>query len=129
MRPQTHIDMMIAQARRKLNEVKELQFFGGDALNLKQYTVNIDIPPSSSARLYQILMTPTNSGYTMPLDVRYTMRNSTSYLRPFLERVQRNDGKFEVLAMFDQNWYDTTQRTQVIIIYSGAATFEFNRLA
>lgn len=129
MRPQTHIDMMIAQARRKLNEVKELQFFGGDALNLKQYSANFDIPPSSSARLYQILMTPTKPEYTMPLDVRVALRDETSFMQPFIERVHRNDGKYEVLVMFDQSLYATTQRTQVIIVYSGAATFELNRLA
>ena len=129
MRPQTHIDTMIAQARRKLNEVKELQFFGGDALNLKQYSANFDIPSGSNPRLYQIIMTPTNPGFTMPLDVRYNIRDETTFLYPFIERVQRTDGKFEVLVMFDQNWYDTTQRTQVKIIYSGAATFELNRLA
>ena len=129
MRPQTHIDTMIAQARRKLNEVKELQFFGGDALNLKQYSANFDIPSGSNPRLYQIILTPTNPGFTMPLDVRYAMRDETTFLRPFIERVHRTDGKFEVLVMFDQSWYDTTQRTQLIIIYSGAATFELNRLA
>lgn len=128
MRPQTNIDTMIAQARRKLNEVKELQFFGGDALNLKQYNANFDIPSGSNPRLYQIIMTPANPGFTMPLDVRSILRDSTSFMQPYIERVHRSDGKYEILAMFDQNFQSTTQRSQVIIVYSGAATFELNRL-
>ena len=130
MRPQNRIDLMIAQARQKLNEIKQLQYFGGDSLNLKQYSQIFTIPANdTNYHCWRIVMTPTAIGYTMPIDIKAIPANATSNLRPVLERVQRTDGKFEVLVIFDQSFYDTAQSSEVLFIYSGAATFTVTQIA
>ena len=130
MRPQNRIDLMIAQARQKLNEIKQLQYFGGDSLNLKQHSQIFTIPANdTNYHCWRIVMTPTAIGYTIPIEIKAIPANATSNLRPMLERVQRTDGNFEVLVMFDQSFYDTAQSSEVLFIYSGAATFTVTQIA
>lgn len=130
MRPQNRIDLMIAQARQKLNEIKQLQYFGGDSLNLKQHSQIFTIPANdTNYHCWSIVMTPTAVGFTIPIDIKAIPANATSNLRPMLERVQRTDGNFEVLVIFDQSLYNTAQSSEVLFTYSGAATFTVTQIA
>lgn len=127
MRPQTHIDMMIAQARRALDELKGLQVFGGDALNLSEYTHLFTILPNAPAQAWRVVMTPINPEFTMPLEVK-GLPYEMSRVRPIIERVYRNDGNFEVLVIFEQNIEAETHQAQLFITYSGKATFAVEKV-
>ena len=122
------ITMMIAQARRKLDEAKELQFFGGDALNLKRFTHTFTVPSTANPyECFSIVLTPTEPEYTMPIDVGIKPATATSYGAGKIERVPRTDGKFEYIIMFD-NWFSEDKLVEFYVVYSGAANVAVTRL-
>lgn len=125
-RKNNSITMMIAQAQEKLREIKELQFFGGDALNLKRYSHTFVVPVNANPyACFRIVMTPSEPGHTMPIDVgRKPANAATRIYSGKVERVPRTDGKFEYLIMFDQQFAGETSTMEFYVIYSGAATFE-----
>lgn len=126
-RANSSITMMIAQAMEKMRELKELQFFGGDALNLKRYTQTVNVAGDGQRHCWQIIMTPVDPTTTMPFMAETKPANATSYQTGQVEAVHRTDGSFEYLVIA-QN-YDTVARPMKINIeYTGAATFQFTQL-
>lgn len=115
--------MMLAEAKRKLEEWKQLQFFGGDALNLKEYMTTVTMPPDAAYHCWRIVMTPTKPEYTMPIDIRIVPTVANQYLIPQVEAVYRTDGSFEWLLIAGANYESTGVTSEVTITYSGAATF------
>lgn len=130
MRTKNVLDMLLAQARRKLDEIKELQFFGGDALNLKRKTIDITIPADMRAHCWRIVMTPENRATTMPISIVVKSRRSDQ-TRTYstVERVKRSDGNFEYLVMYIENFIGTPWQDVVAITYSGKANFMVTQIA
>lgn len=130
MRGQNHITMMIASAMEKLEEIKGIQFFGGDALNLKEYETTFTVAGNDfNMHCWRIVMTPTRPNYTMPVDVRTLAGNATSFSNAQIERVWRTDGAFEFLVMTNSNFGADPIVSAVRITYSGAATFTITQIA
>mgnify|MGYP000930600084 CR=1 FL=1 len=130
MRTKNVLDMLLAQAKQKLEEIKQLQFFGGDALNLKRYVVDIVIPPDIRTHCWRIVMMPENKDTTMPIGVIVKPgKPIQSRIYIDIERVRRDDGNFEYLFISDKN-YDTDAAIYTIAItYSGKADFAITQLA
>lgn len=129
MRTKNVLDMLLAQAKQKLEEIKQLQFFGGDALNLKRYVVDIIIPADARTHCWRIVMMPENKDTTMPIGVIVKPGKPTqSKIYTEIERVKRDDGNFEYLLISNEN-YDTDAVVDTIAItYSGKANFTINRI-
>lgn len=129
MRTKNVLDMLLAQAKQKLEEIKQLQFFGGDALSLKRYVVDIVIPPDARTHCWRIVMMPENKDTTMPIGVIVKPgKPIQSRIYTEIERVKRSDGNFEYLFISNSN-YDTTAAVDTIAItYSGKANFTINRI-
>lgn len=128
-RAKNSVDMMIAQAQEKMRELKELQFFGGDALNLKRWSQVINIPPDATAHLYSVVMTPDDPETTMPFNALLRPASATSYMTGQIEPVHRTDNAFEYLVMTETNYDVVSRPTKLTIEYSGKATFNFTQLA
>lgn len=130
MRTKNVLDMLLAQARRKLDEIKELQFFGGDALNLKRKTIDITVPADSRAHCWRIVMHPENRNTTMPIGIIVKPRVASQYRTySITERVKRADGNFEYLVMYPENYTGETWLDAVEVTYSGKANFTVTQVA
>lgn len=130
MRQKNVLDMLISQARRKLDELKQLQFFGGDALNLKRATFDITIPGDQRAHCWRVTMTPINTDTTMPISA-IVKPSTTNQFRSFglIERVKRNDGVFEFLIMYSENYNIEPWQDMFVVTFSGKADFSITQLA
>lgn len=130
MRQKNVLDMLISQARRKLDELKQLQFFGGDALNLKRATFDITIPSDQRAHCWRVTMTPINTDTTMPISA-IVKPSTTNQFRSFglIERVKRNDGVFEFLIMYQENYSTEPWQDMFVVTFSGKADFSITQLA
>lgn len=122
------ITLMVSQAQQKMRELKELQFFGGDSLNLKRYSTTITIPSDSTAHCWRIVMAPDDPNTTMPLDVISKPANATSFTNVTIERVHRSDDSFEFLAIANPAYGGTPPQVKVVIEYAGKATFSINQI-
>lgn len=129
MQPRTpnSITMMIAQAMEKMRELKELQFFGGDALNLGRYTQTVDVPPDGVKHCWRIVMTPNNPETTMPFMAQAKPATATSYTDGQVEAVHRTDGKFEYLIIA-QNPDTEPRPMRITVEYTGSAEFSFTQI-
>lgn len=121
-------DMLIAQAQEKLRELKELQFFGGDALNLKRWSQVIDVPPDGTTHCWRVVMTPEDTETTMPFNAILRPATATSYMTGQVEAVHRTDGAFEYLIIGEQNYDVVTRSTKVTIEYTGKASFSITQI-
>jgi len=122
------ITLMVSQAQQKMRELKELQFFGGDSLNLKRYSYTITVPTDAVAHCWRIVMVPDDPNTTMPLDVISKPANATSFSNANIERVHRSDDSFEFLAITDAVYGGTSPQIKVVIEYAGKATFSVNQI-
>ena len=87
---------IIATAERDLNELKELQIFGGDALIVNEYNAQLSNDASAT---YQLTLTPSSDLGVLPSSLMLKWTNtqiagqaSTNY---FVSQVYRDDGVFE----------------------------------
>lgn len=126
-RRNSSIDMMIAQALRKKRELKELQFFGGDALNLSRWTQVINVPGGGTKSCWRIVVTPDDPKYTLPFMAQSKPATATSYQSASVEAVHRTDGNFEYLVIAE-NWDTNARPIEVTIEYSGKATFSITKI-
>ena len=130
MRQKNVLDTLMSQARRKLDELKQLQFFGGDALNLKHATFDITIPSDMRAHCWRVTMTPVNIATAMPISAIVKPSN-TNQFRSFgsIERVKRSDGVFEFLIMYPENYNTEPWQDMFVVTFSGKADFSIIQLA
>lgn len=118
--------MLISQALQKKRELKEMQFFGGDALNLGRWSTTLSVP-NSGKHCWRIIITPDDPKYMLPFMAQTKPATATSYQTAEVEAVHRTDGKFEYLIIAEN--YDTVARTvRVTIEYSGKATFTITKI-
>ena len=87
---------IIATAERDLNELKELQIFGGDALIVNEYNAQLSNDASAT---YQLTLTPSSDLGVLQSSLMLKWTNtqiagqaSTNY---FVSQVYRDDGVFE----------------------------------
>ena len=118
---------IIATAERDLNELKELQIFGGDALIVNEYSAQLSNDASAT---YQLTLTPSSELGVLPSSLMLKWTNtqiagqaSTNY---FVSQVYRDDGVFE--------WRITGGRvndfdTFVSLQYLGEATVNLVRVS
>lgn len=128
-RSTNHITVMIAQARQKLEEIKGVQIFGGDALNLKRFEQVFTMPGGvTNDYCWRVVMTPTEPDFTMPIDTitKPAAPGQFGYMK--VERVPTTNGTFEWLVFGSQFDFDTLQQTLFAVTYSGAATFNVTQL-
>lgn len=122
------VDMLLAQAQEKLRELKELQFFGGDALNLKRWVHVINIPADAARHCYQIVITPQEFEHFMPFEAIIKPGNATTYPYGQVEAVHRTDGKYEYLIITGENYDPGTIPLKVTIEYTGVAAFSITQI-
>lgn len=118
---------IIATAERDLNELKELQIFGGDALIVNEYGAQLSNDASAT---YQLTLTPSSELGVLPSSLMLKWTNtqiagqaSTNY---FVSQVYRDDGVFE--------WRITGGRvndfdTFISLQYLGEATVNLVRVS
>lgn len=118
---------IIATAERDLNELKELQIFGGDALIVNEYSAQLSNDASAT---YQLTLTPSSELGVLPSSLMLKWTNtqiagqaSTNY---FVSQVYRDDGVFE--------WRITGGRvndfdTFISLQYLGEATVNLVRVS
>lgn len=124
------ITEIVANAQQKLREIKEVQLFGGDALNLKEFRQIFTMPGGiTKDYCWRVVMTPTEPEFTMPIDTvtKPNAPNQFGYMK--VERVPTTDGTFEWLVFGQQFDFDPNQDTLFRVTYSGAATFQVTNLA
>lgn len=123
------ITMMVAQAQQKLTELKELQFFGGDSLNLKRWSQTVSVPADSASHCWRVVMTPDDPTTTMPLDAVAKPADALSLqINGSIERVHREDGAYEFLFITSAIFGGSAQNMRMKIEYSGVATFVVTQL-
>lgn len=122
------ITLMVSQAQQKMRELKELQFFGGDSLNLKRWSQVITIPADSTNHCWRIVMTPDDPATTMPFAAENRPNNATSFANAQIEAVHRTDGNFEYLVIFNAVFGGTPPESKITIEYSGQATFSITQI-
>lgn len=122
------IDMIVAQAQEKLRELKELQFFGGDALNLSRWTYTIQIPDDAAKHCYRIVITPEDTEKFMPFAAGLKPGSATAYTYGQVEPVHRTDGNFEYLIITGEEYDGGTQPLVVTIEYTGKASFSITQI-
>lgn len=128
-RQNNQITMMIAQARQKLNEIKGVQYFGGDALNLSKFEQTFTQAGGAGPKCWRITMTPTRPGYTIPIDATTKPAAENSFSWGSIERVPTTDGTFQYLLYFDTNYGTDPNTCLFTVTYSGAATFDVTVIA
>ena len=118
---------IIATAERDLNELKELQIFGGDALIVNEYSAQLSNDASAT---YQLTLAPSSELGVLPSSLMLKWTNtqiagqaSTNY---FVAQVYRDDGGFE--------WRITGGRvndfdTFISLQYLGEATVNLVRVS
>lgn len=118
---------IIATAERDLNELKELQIFGGDALIVNEYNAQLSDDASAT---YQLTLTPSSDLGVLPSSLMLKWTNtqiagqaSANYT---VFQVYRDDGVFE--------WRITGGRvndfdTFVVLQYLGEATVNLVRVS
>lgn len=118
---------IIATAERDMNELKELQIFGGDALIVNDYDAQLSNDASAT---YQLTLTPSSELGVLPSSLMLKWTNtqiagqaSTNYS---VAQVYRDDGVFE--------WRITGGRvndfdTFVSLQYLGEATVNLVRVS
>lgn len=126
-RTPSDIAEIIATAERDLNELKELQIFGGDALIVNEYSAQLSNDASAT---YQLTLTPSSDLGVLPSSLMLKWTNtqiagqaSANY---FVSQVYRDDGVFE--------WRITGGRvndfdTFVSLQYLGEATVNLVRVS
>lgn len=124
------LDLMVSQAERKLTELKETQFFGGDALNLKRWSQVIMVNGDNVAHCWRLRITPTDPETMMPLSVitkphtdDYTLVTGAS-----IESVHRDDDIFEYLVIPPVNFSGPARGFKLQVEYSGVATFSLAQI-
>lgn len=126
-RTPSDIAEIIATAERDLNELKELQIFGGDALIVNEYNAQLSNDASAT---YQLTLTPSSELGVLPSSLMLKWTNtqiagqaSANYTT---FQVYRDDGAFE--------WRITGGRvndfdTFVVLQYLGEATVNLVRVS
>jgi hypothetical protein len=75
-------------------------------------------------------MTPINTTTTMPISA-IVKPSTTGQFRSFglIERVKRNDGVFEFLIMYPENYNTGAWQDMFVVTFSGKADFTITQLA
>lgn len=118
---------IIATAERDLNELKELQIFGGDALIVNEYSAQLS---NDSSATYQLTLTPSSDLGVLPSSLMLKWTNtqvagqaSANYT---VFQVYRDDGVFEWRITGGHiNDFDTF----VVLQYLGEATVDLVRVS
>lgn len=126
-RQPTQITVLVAQAQEKMRELKELQFFGGDALQLKRFKQTVTIPDDFDDHCWSVVITPDNPATCMPFSARTRPSNPTSYAQAQIEPVPRTDGAFQYYFLASGG-IDVTRDLDIIIEYAGEANITVTQL-
>lgn len=128
-RASNDITMMVAQAQQKMRELKELQFFGGDSLNLKRWVRTQSIPLDSVSHCWRVVIVPDDPATMMPFSAQIKPANATSFVSGQVEPVHRTDGSYEYLFIINAEYPDgPAQTARFVIEYSGTATFNVTQI-
>lgn len=123
------ITMMVAQAQQKLTELKELQFFGGDSLNLSRFSQTVSVAADVTMHCWRVVMTPDDPDTTMPFDAVMKPADAlSSQIGGTIERVHRTDGAYEFLFITNAIFGGSPQNMKMRIEYSGKATFAVTQI-
>ena len=116
---------LVDQCERKLEELKGIQQFGGDALNLQEYENTLTIPANTfDEKVWLLRMTATSPKFTMPLDFSIRPANSTTLLdEGITEPIRISDTEWGWYIFIDKTFYDNVNTYKLNVIYSGKATF------
>lgn len=127
-RANNSITMMVAQAQQKMRELKELQFFGGDSLNLRRWTQTVSLPLDGVMHCWRVVITPDDPATMMPFSATMKPANATSFISGQIEAVHRTDDAFEYLFIFNGEYAGPAQLAKMTIEYSGKATFNVTQI-
>lgn len=128
-RANNDITMMVAQAQQKMRELKELQFFGGDSLNLKRWAHTQSIPLDSVMHCWRVVIVPDDPATTMPFSAQIKPADAISFVSGQVEPVHRTDGSYEYLFIINAEYPDgPAQTARFVIEYSGTATINISMI-
>lgn len=130
MRRSAQIDYMIDDLQRQLEEIKEKQFFGADALHIKKYVKRLFLEANNTTgKLFKITMINENAGHTLPLSAK---------LLPISEDESKNslglvefasDGdNFIFWAELTKTYQEKDKECDFVIKYCGKASFKVEEL-
>lgn len=130
MRAGNNWTKQVSDAQLDVEELKDKQIFGGDSLNMQRWRGDISIPTSqTNYYLWQVLLTPEDAKYTMPIAFDVTRKTDNDYGSFLVEPVRRTDGRFEWWVITEPS-YDTKTNTVVAVLeYTGKGTVTLTRLA
>ena len=116
---------LVSQCRQKLDELKELQQFGSDALNLQEYETTLTIPANTyDEKVWLLKMTTTRPKFTMPLDLSIRPADSTTLTdQGTNEPIRISDTEWGWYIFIDKSFYNNANTYKLSVIYSGKATF------
>lgn len=128
MRPQSRVEILLSTALMRLQELKELQLFGGDAINMQVYEHTVTIPDDAVPHCWRIVITPTAPETTLPINITATPAvDGQASTTASIERVRRTDGNYEFLVIYGAN-YGNTKTDKITITYTGKATFSVQQI-
>lgn len=122
------IVLMIAQAQRKMREFKELQFFGGDSLNMKRWSQVISVAGDNVPHCWRLVITPADPTTMMPFSVMNKPDKATNTTGGQVEPVHRTDGNYEYLMIPVTNFGGVTRTFKLEVEYTGVATFSLTQI-
>lgn len=126
-RTPAELNEMIATAERAVEEIKETQIFGGDALFLNEFTEQLD---NVSSATYQLTLAPASDLGVLPSKLYLKWTNtqiagqaSTNYV---VSQVYRDDGVFEWRIT---GGYISAFDTYIVLQYLGEGTVTLTKVA
>ena len=126
-RDQDDIAEQVKQAQLDLQELKSLQYFGGDALIVNEFEAEL---ANDSSMEYSLTLTPENPDLgvlpsTVELKWTNTNMNSQAMAGYFVHQVYREDGVFEWRIVGSHSDYFTTS---LLIQWIGNGVVELERV-
>lgn len=130
MRRTAQIDYMIDDLQRQLEEIKEKQFFGADALHIKKYTKRLFMEANNTTgRLFKITMINESPGHTIPLFAKLLpISEDESKNSLGLVKVSTDGDNFIFWAELTKVYQENDRSCDFVVKYCGKASFEAEEL-
>ena len=108
---------MVVDARRDLEELKTLQIFGSDSMNINSWSQ--DVTMGTTAVSYTLTLTPDNADLgVLPLAVNIQLSSTSWGYEPY--QVIRTDGTFQ--WTFTLGGYQSSESVRIMLRWIGAGT-------
>lgn len=130
MRRSAQIDYMIDDLQHQLEEIKEKQFFGADALRIKKYTKRLFLEANNTTgKLFKITMINENVGHTLPLFAKLLPVSEDESKNPLgLVEFASDGDNFIFWAGLMKTYQEKDKECDFVVKYCGKASFKVEGL-